>query len=309
VETVASLSGGHLENARVGSREFALQASGCIRGGRYLIDIGTAGSTTMLALTVLPLAAFADEPTRFEIRGGLFQDFAPSAFHLQHALLPLLGRMGLSAEVRMIRPGYVPRGEGVLELSVRPVSGALRPLVLSDPGRVTRVWGIALSSHLHAQRVSERLANRCRERLAAHGFGAEIQLHNDTTALQRGAALAVFAETDTACILAADRAGAPGRPAEAIADRVAEMLLEDLASGATVDRHLGDQLVLYAALADGVSEFTVPNVTDHVDTNCWLVEEIVGGKVTLAGRALRIAGVGYRRPAAGDRKNRAGSSV
>jgi hypothetical protein len=67
------------------------------------------------------------------------------------------------------------------------------------------------------------------------------------------------------------------------------MLLEDLQSGATVDRHLGDQLVLYAALADGVSEYVVPSVTEHLDANCWLAAQFLGAAVEVADRRIRSA--------------------
>jgi len=42
--------------------------------------------------------------------GGLFQDFAPSAYHMQHVILPILGKLGIKAQLAIIRPGYVPRG-------------------------------------------------------------------------------------------------------------------------------------------------------------------------------------------------------
>jgi RNA 3'-terminal phosphate cyclase (ATP) len=203
--------------------------------------------------------------------------------------------MGIAARVQILRPGYVPRGGGVLSLTVQPVSGVLRPLMLPAPGRVTRVWGTALSSHLEVQRVSDRMAGRCRDRLAAGDLVADIEAAYDSTAVQRGAALAVFAETDTGCLLGADRAGASGRPAEAIADAVARMLREDLDSGATVDRHLSDQLVLYAALADGVDEYVVPSVTEHLDANCWLAAQFLDAAVEVADRRIRIRGIGYRK--------------
>jgi hypothetical protein len=49
--------------------------------GPYAWDIGTAGSATMLALAILPVLALCGRGGEAEIRGGLFQDFAPSAFH------------------------------------------------------------------------------------------------------------------------------------------------------------------------------------------------------------------------------------
>jgi len=62
----------------------------------------------------------------------------------------------------------------------------------------------------------------------------------------------------------------PGRTSEAIGEHVARALLEDIGTGATVDRHLADQITVFAALADGVSEFVLPAMTDHVESNLWL---------------------------------------
>jgi RNA 3'-terminal phosphate cyclase (ATP) len=295
LEAVAELCAARLDGAGGGPREYPLGAARRPEGGRYHWDIGSAGSTTLLALTVLPVAAFASEPSVFRIEGGLFQDFAPSAFHLQHVVLPTLRAMGLRAEVEILRPGYVPKGGGILEVRVEPVEGALRPLQLVEPGQVLRVWGIALSSHLQQRRVSERMAERCAAKLRQAGLWPEIEAVYDRTALQPGAALAVFAETSTGCRLGADRAGAPGRPSEAIADEVARTLLVDLQSGATVDRHLADQLVVYAALAEGTTEFVIPEITDHLTTNLWLAQEIAHAEISLDHRRVRIRGIGYRR--------------
>jgi len=66
-----------------------------------------------------------------------------------------------------------------------------------------------------------------------------------------------------------------------------------LASGATVDRYLADQLIFYAALADGVSEYRIPRLTEHVETNLWLVESILGARTEVSQNLLRIQGIGY----------------
>ena len=110
------------------------------------------------------------------------------------------------------------------------------------------------------------MANACKEMLTAKGIEADIRLEYDDTARQAGAALAVFAEAD-GVIVGADRAGAPRRSSESIGRSVAEALLADLAAGATVDRHLADQIVLFASLTRGTSRFRIPSLTDHVETN------------------------------------------
>ena len=292
VEAVAQLCQGSLDGAVVGSRELVFRPGRLPRAGSFQWDIGTAGSTTMLALALLPVVAFARGAHVVRLTGGLFQDFAPTAFHVQHALLPLLYRMGLSADLRIVRPGYVPTGGGSLELTVAPVAGQLRSLHLVQHTGELRYWGLALASHLQPRQVSQRMAHACQEVLKSRGLQADIRLLNDDTAPQAGAALALFAAAPNAQ-LGADRAGALRRRAESIGRFVAHALLQDLDSGATVDRYLADQLIIFAALAQGASEFLLPRVTDHVRTNIWLVETILGARAHIDGQHLRIEGVGY----------------
>lgn len=293
VEAVAQLTRGRLEGAEVGSRELLFEPGRKAQGEEFFWDIGTAGSTTMLALTVLPIAAFAKGPSTFRIRGGLFQDFAPSAFHTQHVLFPALRRMGLEAELQIVRPGYVPKGGGEIELRVQPLTQALKPLKRDHLHQPLRFWGVALDSHLRERKVAERMAEASNKALSSQGIRAEFQILHDDASLQPGAALALFATDLEGNVLGADQAGAPGRPAEAIGHRVAESLLHDLSSGATVDRHLADQIILYAALAQGESSFLIPEVTDHVEANLWLAQDLFGAKSELSGKELRIQGIGH----------------
>ena len=295
VQALAQVCQGSLDGAEVGSSEIKFGPGGGIRGGHYEWDIGTAGSTTLLAMTLLPAVCFATGPVVFRISGGLFQDFAPSAYHMQYVLLPILGRMGINAKVSIVRPGYVPRGGGIIEVEAEPVTGKIRPIRMPEQGNVTRIEGVALSSHLKERRVSERMAERCNQVLGSNGYKARIEIVHDTLALQRGAALAVYAETDAGCIVGADRAGAPARTSEEIGRDVARNLVEDLATGATVDRYSADQLILYAALVDGVSEYRIPGLTEHVETNLWLAETILGARTEVTDNYVRIQGVGYSR--------------
>ncbi len=293
VRACAELCGGRTEGVSVGSRELVFRPGKGIRGGRRDWDIGSAGSAPMLALGVLPVACLADAPLAARISGGVFQDFAPSPFHLRHVLAPLLARMGAAVEIRVVRPGYVPAGAGELELRVRPAPRGLAPLELLDPGSLRRVRGIALSSHLAGRRVSERMAAACEERLVDGGLTCAIERIDDETASQPGAGLAVWAESSSGCLFGADCAGAPRRSSEAIGRRVAQALLEDLGSGATLDRHLADQLVLFAALARGTTRYRVPGDSEHLRTNLWLAERF-GARTRREGSQVEIEGLGLR---------------
>jgi RNA 3'-terminal phosphate cyclase (ATP) len=295
VQACSSFSAGKLEGAEVGSQEISYYPGPTLKGGDFHWDIGTAGSATMLAHTLLPIALFAKAPCHFSIHGGLFQDFAPSFFHMQKVLIPTLQKMGARIELEMVRPGYVPKGQGHIQMSVNPISGCLEPLTMVTQGKVARIEGMALASHLKNERVAERMAFHGQKILTAKGYEAQIEIADDKTSVQKGAAFFLRAETDKGCILGADQAGKPGRRAENIAEYVVSSLLEDLAAKAATDRHLADQLILFAALSQGKSSYSIASITEHVESNLWLVEKILGARTQKRGNILQVEGIGFQR--------------
>ena len=93
---------------------------------------------------------------------------------------------------------------------------------------------------------------------------------------------------ESGCVIASDTAGARGRTSEAIGRKTAAKLIEDIRTGATVDRYLADQLIPYAAFAEGKSEYRIPSVTDHVEARLWLIETFFRAKTQLAENRLEI---------------------
>jgi RNA 3'-terminal phosphate cyclase (ATP) len=246
-----------------------------------------------VALSVLPVACFADAPVSARIEGGVFQDFAPSPHHLQHVVAPMLRRMNADIDLQVERPGYVPGGAGVLQLTVVPPPQGLTALTLADAGTVGTVRGIAMASLLAGRRVGDRMAAACEATLEKAGLACDIDRVLDNEARHAGANLSIWSESSTACRFGADRAGKLGRTSEAIGEFVARTFLDDVRTGATVDRHLADQLVLFAALAQGRSTYTVPEVTDHVLSNLWLVRQF-GVTATLTDALVAVEGIALR---------------
>lgn len=197
IQSISDMVSGALDGAEVASRSFTFRPGASEPAGRYVWDIGTAGSATMLALAVLPVMALRGRGVQAEIRGGLFQDFAPSVFHLQRVILPLLAQMGLTAELDMVRPGYVPAGEGIVRVVVPPAPRPLRPLTPRRGETPARIWGISLASHLDDRQVAARMAAGARHVLATAGLGAgaaEIAEYSDRTGGTSGCVVAPAGE-------------------------------------------------------------------------------------------------------------------
>ena len=72
----AEISGGKLTGAELKSQEMTFEP-GNIRGGEYHFTTGSAGSTMLIAQTIVPILLQASEPSRVLLEGGTHAPGAP----------------------------------------------------------------------------------------------------------------------------------------------------------------------------------------------------------------------------------------
>ena len=68
---------------------------------------------------------------------------------------------------------------------------------------------------------------------------------------------------------------------EAVGKEAAEKLLAELSVKPTVDVYLADMLIPYMALAPGKSTFLVRTISEHIESNIWLMEKMLNVKFTI----------------------------
>jgi len=282
VLTAARLCSAEVRGATLGSSEVWF-TPGEIQGGRITSEIGTAGSIPMLLLTVLPVCAYAKQHVSLRVtRGGTDVRNAPTINYLRHLLLPLLSRMGLKATLTIRKYGYYPKGMGEILLEVDPCRD-LSVIRLDRFGELKQLKGVSVCTFLADRKVAERQAKAAMERLRQWGLEPDIDIINDTSnPLQKGSSLVLWAETDTDSLIGGDAIGELGKPSEKVGSEAADNLIKELEARATVDSHLADILVPYVALAQGSSVYSSRLVTEHLDTNMWLAEKILGAKFRVA---------------------------
>jgi RNA 3'-terminal phosphate cyclase (ATP) len=141
------------------------------------------------------------------------------------------------------------------------------------------VGGVSVCTFLEDRRVAERQAEAAEDVLRDHGYASNIRVVNDrSNPLQKGSSLVLWAKTNKGTVVGGDAIGELRKSAEAVGREAAENLLREVEVGATVDVHLADMLVPYVALTDGHSVYLTRELTEHLDTNIWLVEKILGVK-------------------------------
>jgi RNA 3'-terminal phosphate cyclase (ATP) len=267
VRAAAEVSGARIEGAQPGSGELRF-IPGEVRGGDYFFDIGTAGSTTLVAQTVLPALLTAPHPSTLILEGGTHNVLAPPFDFFDRTFLPMINRMGPKVTARLERYGFYPAGGGRIVIQILPVP-YLAPLHLMQRGGSVARRAVAILSRLPA-RIGERELAVVRKRLAISEEDTELRRVES-----RGPGNALLIE----CIFASlteifSGFGERGVTAERVAEEVAEAAREYLASTAAADRHLADQLQIPLALA-GAGSFTTLTPTSHSLTNMEVIRRFL----------------------------------
>jgi RNA 3'-terminal phosphate cyclase (ATP) len=272
LKAVATLSSGELSGAEPGTREIRFRP-GSIRGGDYRFEVGTAGSIALVLQAVLPVALHADVPCRFAVTGGTDVKGAPTRDYVQRVFLPWLARLGVEVQIESVRHGYYPRGGGEICLTLAPCRH-LKPLMLDTAGCLRDIRGMAHVARLPLH-IPQRMAASARAALADFGpVAIEARVVEEPEACGTGGALTLVAETEHS-LLGAATVAERGVPAERLGEAAAAALRAEVRSGAALDVHAADQLLVYLAQAEGVSRFTVRELSLHARTAIWVTGQFL----------------------------------
>lgn len=294
VQALQRITSARVRGAALDSTELEF-VPGEIRGGTYTINIGTAGSITLLLQCLIPPLLFAKEPSTLRIIGGTDVEHAPTYDYFAHVFVPWVERLGVSLSVRLKRRGYYPRGGGEVVVDVRPVQ-KLYPLRLTDFADTFVVEGISHAGAL-PEHVAERQMKAAEKRLRGAGYDVSIDVvtYSRSEVLCPGSGITLW--TDIMPI-GASSLGAKGVVAEVVGKRAANYLIHQLDARRPVDMHMADQLIPYIALADGESIIRATEATMHLVTNLWVVERMLGVEADVQreeGRSIivKLKGIGF----------------
>jgi RNA 3'-phosphate cyclase len=263
---------------------------GPLRGGHFQLDVGTAGAIPLVLQTVLPVALFAPAPVSFTISGGTDVRGTMSMDFWQLVLLPFLQPYAEKIELTVQRRGFYPKGGGLVLFHAVPVldqtSWATKPstapaLTIPERGefRQLRIASYA-SRELRERQVATRQAAACQNRLPLRPVDVDVA-HVET--FSPGSVITAVAEYEQTR-LGADALGERGKPSERVGQDAANKLKQEIESGATVDVHTADNLMIWVALFGGGYTFAEP--TGHITTNAWVIEHFLPGALHLAGNSV-----------------------
>ncbi|MGZ4863627.1 MAG: RNA 3'-terminal phosphate cyclase [Halobacteriota archaeon] len=284
IRALAKVTAAKVGGLAMGSSKLVF-SPGPIRGGTFHFDVKTAGSTTLVLQALLPVLAFADQRSSVTLIGGTNNPLAPQADYVINVLNPVLVNMGFKYRFCLIKRGFYPRGGGLINVLTEPVN-ELHPVDIVNMGTVQGIRGISHSSNL-PKHVVKRQANAAKCSCSRAGFqttGFVCDAGLETKSPSIGSGVVLWAETSTGGKLAGDSLGAPGKPAERVGEQAAAKLLLQLSSGAPIDTHLSDQLIVWLALAKGRSRIKTTMLTLHAVTAIKVTEKLTGSQFKIRGK-------------------------
>ena len=295
VLAAAAVCRADVRGAEIGSMEIVFTPQKAASGeSSFEFDVakvsrgGSAGSVTLVLQTIVLPLAFSGRPTELVLMGGTHVAWSPPYDYFADVFLSTLSRMGLDAGCSLASWGFYPVGCGKASVrigGIRPGSGdppkrSLRSIHLIERGDLIEVSGRAVAANLPKD-IADRMARRVADILGEKGIEADVApLRIGGKSMGAG----VFITARYAHALAGFSAlGKKGLPAERVALDACREFFAFHKSGAPVDKHLADQIILPMAVAEGRSEMIVECVTSHLLTNAHVIRQFVPATIEIDG--------------------------
>ncbi len=267
-KAVRNISRGTL-NAELQGLELTF-TPGPIVAGKYEFDIGTAGSVSLVMQTVLPILLFGSKKSEVTIKGGTHVMKSPSSDYIGEVFLPALRKFGPEVQFETKKIGFYPKGGGEISFSCVPTPLKGQTFFEKDSHVRVRIRSSGLPPLVGVREKKIFVQNKIEH----------VQVFDDAS-LSVGNAILAWKGFNGSYSL-----GEKGKPAEKVAHDCLDFLKQQTEE---VDSHLADQLLLYAALAEGKTQFTASEITEHFKTNVWVIQKFLDKKIEVKEKEVLLS--------------------
>jgi RNA 3'-terminal phosphate cyclase (GTP) len=295
IKALQQLCNAKADGAEIGSKEL-LYIPGKIAAKNITIDIGTAGSITLLLQAVLLPCLFANKTHTLTLIGGTDTQWSMPIDYFTNVLAPQYRRIA-GVEAKLMKRGYYPKGGGKTEIIIKPeikrnefetfkafqASLSHKAFTLLETGQLASIKGVShASKDLENARVAERQAQAAKQTLSKLNVPIDITIeYADTLSTGSGITLwAIYSQNEeisqeNPVRIGADALGEKGKPAENVGQEAAQKLIEEIQSETPADKHLADNLIPLMALCTP-STIKASKITPHTTTNISVAEAFLG---------------------------------
>lgn len=310
IEALRQICDAQTNDIKLGSTELNFKP-GKIKRGVYDIDIGTAGSISLLLQAVILPCMFAPGKITLNIKGGTCGKWQASVDYIQNILLPYLQRFVEKIELKVLKRGYFPRGGGEVKVEITPrfklidfdsfsslgeeLRYKIKKIIITNQGNLEQIRGVVNVSHeLQEKEVAERIKKAAEGSLGTDNCPINIRVDYANSQSVGGEVVlwAIFSndgevDYDNPVILGGDSLVEKGKSSEEIGKEAARKLRGEIDSESAVDHYLADQLIQFMGLLPG-SSIKASSVSNHTQTNIYVVEKFLAVGFKVEGRNVSV---------------------
>jgi len=306
IKTLKQQCNAHIEGAELGSLSLTYIPRE-IKGGQINVDIGTAGSTTLVLQAILMPLIFADKNSTITLNGGTDAKWAQPVDYFGEVLIPQLRKYCKQINIKTIRRGYYPKGQGNVIVEVKPlyklkdfdsfkelqekISSTVPHIDLIEQGDLVQIKGVSHASQdLESRLVANRQAETAKALLKKYNVPIDIRVEYNKT-MSTGSGITLWAiysknneiDMNNPVILGSDGLGEPGKPSEKVGEEAAQRLIKEIESGTPADVHLADNLVPWLIFG---GKFRAEEISLHCKTNVWVVNQFFKDKIEIKNKLI-----------------------
>jgi len=271
IKAVASLCNADVENLSIGSSMIRFVPKE-MQSGSMKMDVGTAGSITMILQAVIPAVSLAGKRADVELIGGTDVRWSPTFDYMRYVVRAAYKILGINFDLNVLKRGYYPSGGGIVKASIESCSKLNVLDMISAPKVEPKMVSVCsmLPKHVAERQIASALARLQKENVKCNSYSASFEQSHSP-----GSSILIYSTSDYGPFIGGDSIGERGKRAEQVGAEAADKFLEAYLSNAPIDPHLADMLVLPLSLVDGRSKFVVSRVSQHLSTNLYIASKIV----------------------------------
>ncbi|MGI9518461.1 MAG: RNA 3'-terminal phosphate cyclase, partial [Pirellulaceae bacterium] len=248
-------------------------APGVVQTRGFRFDVGSAGSATLVAQTVLPALMLADGTSSIEVTGGTHNMAAPPFDYLTQVYLPQVAKMGPRFSTAIHAWGFYPQGGGHIRVDITPAK-QLRGLELMESGGapVPRVTALVANLPSH---IGERECDTIRRKAGWRQRDCHVQMIDRSPGPGNVVMIQLTYPNVTELFTGF---GKKGVQAEQVAVQAWRQAKDFMAQDVPVGEFLADQLLLPLAIAASqgqTSRFRTGSISLHSRTHIDIIQRFL----------------------------------
>ncbi len=270
-EAASQICEAKTKDCSLSSQELVFEP-GKVKPGNYSFKIGTAGSTTLVFQTILPVLLLANGQSKVEMEGGTHNPFAPPFHFLDKAFVRIVNSIGPTVDLDLDRFGFYPVGGGRFSANIIPAA-KLKTINLLAKGNLVENKAQAFSSQI-PDKIGKNEIMLVVKRLK---WSEEHCNAWSNRAPGPGNILLLLTEFENVTEVFSGF-GEIRIPLEKVVDDAVSQYLEYIKADVPVGKYLADQLLILMAMA-GSGKIKTVKPTNHTLTNIEVIKSFLDIKI------------------------------